>query len=310
LCAGLDEVARRSLVNNLTQYVAVQLLLMVSVGLAVVLTLAWRRAWTWQHPNPPVDLKYRPPRLIVAAAAEVLLLLYSAAMGVFTLWLAHRAGFHWPGWFELPAEELVTGSLVLMIAGIALFATGSRRALHILMDIINHFHRRGQRLSVLRRDGRTPVGAFVIRHQIEARFRRVLGELLHSHQPTNLAVIAHSQGTVVAIDVLRQKEWAAALDGLATVTLVTLGTPLSHIYQYYFPEQYPALADNHWQHLRASVDHWVNVFRLDDFVGTDVPGGEGAWPENRHVGYGGHAHYWQQAEVLKIIAEKLPGLVR
>jgi hypothetical protein len=318
LTAGLEANDRRPYYVDLTFFVSAQILLLLTVGLAAALTWVSRWSWAKANPCPPATSERRPPRLILAVAVQLLLLLYATVMSLFTVWLAYSPRFDWS---ILPlglgvANGVLLGLLVLLGVGVGLFAKGLRNALHICMDLVNHFtHGDGlfgvyRNLFLGRDDVAVPDSAFHIRQQIEARFRRVLQELLQSHEPTNLAIVSHSQGTVIAADVLRQKNWKVGLGYLKSVTLVTMGSPLTHIYQHYFPRQYPSLHGPHWRHLRDNVTAWVNVFRVDDFVGTEVGEMKGAWPKNYQVGYGGHTHYWDKDNVLRIITDALPGLAR
>jgi hypothetical protein len=85
-----------------------------------------------------------------------------------------------------------------------------------------------------------------------------------------------------------------------------MGSPLSHLYQHYFPHYYPPLSDPYWENLRQRVGRWLNIHRIDDFVGTEIvfpttddrPTGTNHAVEKR-----GHNLYWQDREVLAIIRQ-------
>jgi len=85
-----------------------------------------------------------------------------------------------------------------------------------------------------------------------------------------LIIIAHSQGTQVAIEVLNDPELAWLSNRFHSVKLVTMGSPFSNLYQHYFGHAYPALNSPYWATLRRRVDQWVNIFRIDDPVGTEI----------------------------------------
>jgi hypothetical protein len=200
--------------------------------------------------------------------------------------------------------------------------------LHIAMDVINHFYER-------RFGFPWPVGplktmdisSFPVQMRIEARFRRVLQEVLWRLGPyeiTDLTVVAHSQGTMVAINTL----WLAWTHRLlkrlpghppVTVRLATMGSPFTYLYHHYYPARYPKLFDANGAMNRAwvpkgllfghdwwlfdmaldwTVDRWVSLYRVDDFVGTLIDGRLPDFPTNIPVGEGGHTFYWRQAEVL------------
>jgi len=124
--------------------------------------------------------------------------------------------------------------------------------------------------------------------------------------------VAHSQGTVIALDVLWLL-WANNLLQDREVYLVTMGSPFTHLYQHYFPDRYPPLfADGRlnpkWgASLDKTVDAWVNLYRIDDFIGTCVEG-SGTFPVNQKpLGPRGHTGYWSDAEALHLMAPYLPG---
>lgn len=120
---------------------------------------------------------------------------------------------------------------------------------------------------------------------------------------------------MIAIDVL-WLEWAAnRLRGI-DVDLVTMGSPFTHLYQHYFPDRYPPLFDGSdlnrrdWgTHLPSTVQRWLNIYRVDDFVGTHIDGSEG-FPTNICIPAGGHTGYWRQREALCAISACLPGAAR
>src|SRR5205807_741334 len=104
-----------------------------------------------------------------------------------------------------------------------------------------------------------------------ARFRAVLERILQVERPTYLTILAHSQGTMIALSGLAEKHLQPELAELREVNLVTFGSPLSHLYQHYFPHQYPPL--NRSPEGKLACSRWVNLFRIDDFVGTHIDGG-------------------------------------
>jgi hypothetical protein len=97
------------------------------------------------------------------------------------------------------------------------------------------------------------------------------------------------------------------------VRLVTMGSPLTHLYRHYFPHRYQSLKDKagninpvHWVELRNVVTCWRNLFRIDDFVGTEIEGPK--WfPDNRWVYGRGHVGYWTDPEALGVLRDLLPG---
>ncbi len=92
---------------------------------------------------------------------------------------------------------------------------------------------------------------------------------------------------------------------------------MTHLYQHYFPTRYASLSDHCWGGLKSIVRRWVNVYRLDDYVGTDIEPVP-TWTRkptnapvlvNVPIGPGGHVGYWRQPEVFEFpqVRDTLPG---
>ncbi|MDA5557471.1 hypothetical protein [Shimia sp. MMG029] len=132
------------------------------------------------------------------------------------------------------------------------------------------------------------------RDAIEERFFRTLYYATQVFTPDKITVISHSQGTVVATRMLADPRVQKRIAG-KPVTLVTMGSPVTHIYQTYFPELFtvdPA----------ALNARWFNIFRHDDFVGTKIDGGLIAEDCNIPVSPGGHSGYFTDYEVWKALS--------
>jgi hypothetical protein len=130
-----------------------------------------------------------------------------------------------------------------------------------------------------------------------------------------------------------------------TVRLATMGSPFTYLYQHYYPARYPKLFDAKGQMapgwvyideeenrfpdmaLDKTVDQWINLYRVDDFIGMRIEGRaapeiryykpfdptrcraeeeHGAFPENVPVGPGGHTNYWNAERVLDELRRVLP----
>ena len=77
--------------------------------------------------------------------------------------------------------------------------------------------------------------------KIEVRFRRALDEVLREGGVWHLTVVSHGQSSVIALDVLWYN-WTADLlkrRQVQNLFLITMGSPFTHLYQYYFPVRYP-----------------------------------------------------------------------
>jgi hypothetical protein len=230
-----------------------------------------------------------------------------------------------------------------------------RTILHIVNDIISHFYR-----PVVWPSGPIPFQDHTIQERISERLAWVLWDVHRLARISKLTIVSHSQGTATAIltlnelsdpaSRLREKllerpdapeslnAWLAG-KGPGHVTLVTMGSPFSHLYQHYFPDRYPALyrledgvwrwnnckeAQPGWNDWHRLVDQWINLYRYDDFVGTQIhndaehfqqqnPAGAPRLltPKNRELEQpGGHVRYWDREDVIRKLADVLPGRAR
>jgi hypothetical protein len=125
---------------------------------------------------------------------------------------------------------------------------------------------------------------------------------------------------MAAIEVLNDPELAWLKNSFARVSLVTMGSPLTNLYQYYFRHLYPPLTHRSWKELKSRVDRWINIFRIDDYVGNEIDFPamtETARPlafsaaapppafTNHAVGLRGHVLYWCDRQVLEILKSEI-----
>ncbi|WP_300058721.1 hypothetical protein [uncultured Roseobacter sp.] len=144
---------------------------------------------------------------------------------------------------------------------------------------------------------------FEERNAIDARFRRVLYYGAEALKPDRITVISHSQGTVITTQMLQNTWVKRKIAKLAEVRpsgqapdvlLVTMGSPVTHIYRRYFRHFFQvALAD------MPERTIWHNIHRSDDFVGTTIDGVDGlagnwAVPAGGHTGYFTDFHVWDR----------------
>ena len=94
---------------------------------------------------------------------------------------------------------------------------------------------------------------------------------------------------------------------VASMTILTFGSPITHIYQHYFPRDYGAFSETGLKDLAADKRvKWLNIYRADDPVGTTISGPTQDFPENIRMPAGGHLRYWEE-DVAKALREHLPG---
>ena len=156
-------------------------------------------------------------------------------------WL--KAMRSWLGPSSGPVLAFLAAVLPLLLSQ---FVPYLRSGLDLIYDVINHFHFRFRDIPDPRTLTRADDPDFPVRHAIQHRLSAALahfaGRLAGPDQPPcGLVILSHSQGTVVAIDVLNDPAHNAAFGRSASVRLVTMGSPFSHIYQHYFRHHYPEL---------------------------------------------------------------------
>lgn len=195
------------------------------------------------------------------------------------------------------------GAVILLVAARAHFGT----ALDIVLDVVSHFSlstppARGATAKVKAEKPKE----HAIWHAIVKRFCSVLEAALARHAAQRVTVLAHSQGTMIALEGLgaitiqRKGGYPATPQrvqlppGCPRIHLVTMGCPLTHLYQHYFPLQYAVNppAD-------SLLQRWINIYRADDFVGRAVDSDAGGLqPHNVAVAPRGHVNYWSDRDVL------------
>jgi hypothetical protein len=145
------------------------------------------------------------------------------------------------------------------------------------------------------------------RERIKNRLKVLMEKLIRDEKPDEIVFISHSQGTVVAIDVLSEMapEWSLKLGKGGKMKLVTMGSPYVHVHRNYFPASFPdvkkmpallSVKDG------GNLDDWVNIFRIDDFVGTFIDP-SGKWPREHPVSANGHTYYWVDENVFPILKD-------
>lgn len=152
------------------------------------------------------------------------------------------------------------------------------------------------------------------RQRILRRLIALLDEVIADLRVDRLILLAHSQGTVILHDYLVDKDKlipkehlvSRAHDGrqrLSRVDVMTLGSPLSHIYGHYFDDYKNTVGESKEVNLIAKVATWTNMWRIDDPIGQLVD----AHPaiENIVLRHGGHQYYWKENEVC----QRLWGLI-
>jgi hypothetical protein len=191
------------------------------------------------------------------------------------------------GTFELPPRgtpdhavshvvTVYTVSATRAIPVLGLLVTPFAIVLHVLADVILYLAREDTALSA------------------PTRFQERLAVLL-THlggKYDRIWVLAHSQGSVIALDVIRSQPRSVR----KSLALITLGSPLGALYQRFLGCQLEEIGD-----LR-----WINVYRSGDYVGGPI---DLLNDKNKMIGEGGHVNYWADDRihpVLKLLGEAKP----
>ncbi len=345
----LDLEAFDQLFREAIPLMGVQFLMMIAM--AVAATFIGYRYVRWRSMSEITDFENgaRPPRLIVHGFIQ-LVLAGCTICGVgliFAVGLLQIRGLNYElsGFGRFLAESNKYAMAILVPSSFAMIflIPRLRPVFDIVLDVVNHFYFR----NTLIQDALDDEDEFDIsettfeqgtllfsrRDAIHGRMKRILSyyrETLDGRP--ELIVVSHSQGTMIAIEVLNDPEMAWLSNRFQSVSLVTMGSPFSNLYQHYFARFYPALDQPFWSPLRKRIDRWINIFRIDDPVGTELhfptPHIQNLESEraqadgfceitevqptqnvysNHPVGCRGHVNYWNDCEVLNILRAELFG---
>ena len=112
--------------------------------------------------------------------------------------------------------------------------------------------------------------------------------------------VAHSLGSIIALDYIAALRKNPNSSGHVDIELVTMGSPLEHIFRHYMPHSYPnaaAFAERH--ELK-----WTNIYRADDYIGTHITVAPNERIEEFPLDPGGHQDYLNDEKVGHIIRER------
>ncbi len=259
------------------------LAIVIASGIVAIRYLQWRSKQTVDR----FRAGSRGPRLIVHGGLQ-LVLAGCAAVGVslvITIEAFESLGYSHNDFLigRVMAESNKYAMAMLVPIGFLLaFAFPRLRPVFdIVLDIVNHFYFRPTNVQdVLDDDDEFDINEttfesgnlfFSRRQAVHARMQRILTHYRDTMtERPELIVIAHSQGTQIAIELLNDPELAWISNQFQSVKLVTMGSPFSNLYQHYFGHIYPDLDKPYWATLRSRVERWANIFRIDDPVGTEI----------------------------------------
>jgi hypothetical protein len=145
------------------------------------------------------------------------------------------------------------------------------------------------------------------RDRIQGRLKLVLEHFVQNQRYDGVVFLAHSQGSVIVYDYLRDNGPAYTALGDAAPALLTFGSPLGSVYQKYFREYASSKAVPIG--VAARLKCWINLYRVDDYIGGPIKPPSGLRVDNHAMGLGGHTGYWTEADVADALDAILTGKV-
>ena len=318
------------------------LVFLLLTGAVIVGLLCFRLGANWlrskgdlsafkPEPGMPAPRKGCWPRLVISPAYVVMVLgLMSFAVSVVLIELAQnspalteRLPIGKPG-DAIPHEVIINygfmvPAVLAAIFGFLVIASTIRDSVKLMLDVVNHFvapHLETEK-------------AFPVRRKIAQRLVDTLDFLTRDGDKPHLVIIAHSQGTVITLDTIfgslerdgalgrppgsprRSGVWTGTPDGwpaclqerVASLTIMTFGSPVTNVYQHYFGHMYQPFKNTAITAIaRDPRVKWFNTYRIDDFVGPYIDNSIPDFPVNVPMPIGGHTRYWEQ-EVFKALFE-------
>ncbi|MEM7456854.1 MAG: hypothetical protein AAF456_21095 [Planctomycetota bacterium] len=334
----------RAVFDETIPLLGVQFIMLLVISTTALITVFRYFRWkaTLKAGERPAS---RGPRLIVHPSLQIVLAI-STLIGVSLVMLLGYQQFNGFCYYndnfilgQLMADANKIVFLLIPLGGIAfLLIPRLRPVLDILLDVVNHFYFRATSIQdALDDDDEFDIKEttfesgslfFSRRDAIISRLKRILihyRDEVGNSRP-ELVIIAHSQGTMFAIEALNDPELGWLKNCFRSTTLVTMGSPFKHLYQHYFGHIFPSLDKPFWSDIRKQADRWINLYRIDDYVGREIdfPRNDG-WCETEMLGNGldsvtvnpkceyrnyrlgprGHMSYWTDRAAIEILRQEL-----
>ena len=270
-----------------------------------------------------IDLKRQLPRLIVSEWIV-------AAMFLFTLFNAYnfygvrvvdytneffKTSYALPyslyDWLEGKGfQEIVRymaggAGLAALLAYLRILGSvrdASRGVLHIARDLVDHHYAATSMISrSLSGSARTEPETYPRRERIQKRMRELMASIANTEHFDRVIFVSHSQGTVILHDYLSSPQAAEDLSYAHRIDVVTLASPLTHLYKHYFPayDGVPGPTEG----LTGKLASWTNMWRIDDPIGNRVDIARSGLVTNKTLPAGGHVDYWREKAVCEAILD-------
>jgi hypothetical protein len=229
--------------------------------------------------------------------------------------LARIGGDLGPVPFDVTAlirQELLDSGIVAPFAGMSLLLlylivfravqNGVRGMVHIVRDLVDHQYTPEFRFSrFMLANNRYDQGRYPRRERIQERLDTLVKSVVSDEKCDHLIFLAHSQGTVILFDYLRSARDDATLARIGRIDVVTLGSPLGHLYGYYFPLYDASVATA--GELNPKLASWTNMWRVDDPIGNSVDVVADGFVVNKRLPPGGHVNYWKEPQVIGAVLD-------
>lgn len=233
------------------------------------------------------------PRLIVNRLVTLAIIAVTALGAVVILYATVGTTPAWMNWLyaRIPQTHGTT-ALVLIFPFVV---KPIRLGLDLAHDVISYIYydcERGRAVLSRRRVERKPT-------PVRSRFRHVIEYLVTQRGVERLIVVAHSQGSVIALDELTHSWDTKYLP--KGISFVTVGSPISHMYGYYFPNLYADWNQAKWNAFFERVARWGNFYRLGDYVGATIDRPTKCDFTETSLGAGSHTGYFRDPRFIEAL---------
>ncbi len=308
-CAYLADVQK-----NLIGIVVFNLIMVAILGVTFFLVAMMRALLRVPARRMRSLARYWMPRMVVSPLAIFILLAGTIFNLVIFYWRDYipvdfykQADIRLVPWQEV-VKVIIGGGSALSIAFYAFRALqhASRGILHIVRDLVDHQFTPRFTLSryLLPRPTHQNL-AHPRRARIESRLDVLLKEIVDKEGFDRLVFVAHSQGSVILHDYLSTTHDDEAIQKARAIDVLTLGSPLTHLYKYYFAK-YAALSTGP-EALNPRLTSWTNLWRVDDPIGNRIEMFDHGFIRNAPLRPGGHVDYWKERDVLEAIVDLTEG---
>ncbi len=198
--------------------------------------------------------------------------------------------------------------LITMIIVVAyffnVFQVVTASIIHIFRDIVDHQYRpRFDSLRFIMPKTIRTKSRWPRRARVQERLNVLVEQLVRRQGFDRVVMVAHSQGSVILYEYLQSSDDNEDMAGMSRIDVVTVGSPLTHLYQYYFEEY--GRAHPTAQDMNPRMAAWTNLWRLDDPIGSTVHIVDGGFVRNVELGLGGHVDYWREDAVCDAILDAI-----